>query len=69
MIYIENNALTTAKPASYLGNVGYKGRQKSVDDTEIRRRAAMDTPKAQIARDLGISRMSVYRALKNEPST
>lgn len=46
----------------------YKGRQKSVDDADIRRRAATGTPKAQIARDLGISRMSVYRALKKEPA-
>lgn len=41
----------------------YKGRQKSVDAAEIQRRAAEGTPKAQIARDLGIARMSVYRAL------
>ena len=41
----------------------YKGRKKTVDDKEIRRRAAEGIPKARIARDLGISRMSVYRAL------
>ncbi|WP_421702569.1 recombinase family protein [Aliiroseovarius sp.] len=41
----------------------YKGRRKSVDDNEIRRLAREGTPKAQIARDLGVSRMTVYRAL------
>jgi DNA invertase Pin-like site-specific DNA recombinase len=41
----------------------YKGRRKTVDDGEIRRRVAHGTPKAQVARDLGISRMTVYRAL------
>ena len=41
----------------------YKGRQKSVDDEEIRRLASKGTAKAQIARDLGVSRMTVYRAL------
>ena len=39
----------------------YKGRQKSVDDEEIRQRVALGAPKAQVARDLGVSRMSVYR--------
>lgn len=41
----------------------YKGRQKRVDDLEIRRLASNGVAKAQIARDLRISRMSVYRAL------
>ncbi|WP_298854916.1 recombinase family protein [uncultured Ruegeria sp.] len=41
----------------------YKGRRKSVDDEEIRRLASEGTAKAQIARELGISRMTVYRAL------
>ncbi|RAK13843.1 resolvase-like protein [Salipiger aestuarii] len=41
----------------------YKGRQKKVDDAEIQRLAAAGTSKSQIARDLGVSRMTVYRAL------
>jgi DNA invertase Pin-like site-specific DNA recombinase len=41
----------------------YKGRRKSVDAEEIRRLASEGTAKAQIARDLGVSRMTVYRAL------
>ena len=41
----------------------YKGRKKAVDDAEIRRLAADGIPKARIARDLGISRMTVYRAI------
>ena len=43
----------------------YKGRQKQVDEEMIRQLAAEKVPKARIARDLKISRMSVYRALKN----
>ncbi|MGR4893116.1 recombinase family protein [Sphingopyxis sp. LARHCG72] len=39
------------------------GRQKKVDEREIRRRVAAGASKASIARDLNISRMSVYRAL------
>lgn len=42
----------------------YKGRRKSVDDNEIRKLADEGIAKAQIARDLGVSRMTVYRALK-----
>lgn len=45
------------------GRGAYKGRQKGVDDAEIRRLASDGTAKAKIARDLGISRMTVYRAL------
>lgn len=46
----------------------YKGRQKQVDEEAIRRMAADGVPKARIARDLGVSRMTVYRALKPLPS-
>ena len=41
----------------------YKGRQKNVDDAEIQKRVENGETKAQIARDLGVSRMTVYRAL------
>ena len=41
----------------------YKGRQKRVDDDRIRSLASTGVTKAQIARDLGVSRMTVYRAL------
>ena len=41
----------------------YKGRQKSIDDGEIRKLAGEGIAKAQIARELGVSRMTVYRAL------
>ncbi len=44
----------------------YKGRKKNVDDAEIRRRIAAGTTKAQIARDLNVSRMTVYRALEGQ---
>jgi len=45
------------------GKGTYKGRQKRVDDEEIRRLASEGTAKSKIARDLGVSRMTVYRAL------
>ena len=41
----------------------YKGREKRVDDAKIRKLAADGVPKAQIARELGVSRMTVYRAI------
>ncbi|MGB1264728.1 MAG: recombinase family protein [Nereida ignava] len=44
----------------------YKGRQKRIDDNEIRRLASEGVTKSQIARDLGVSRMTVYRAMNNE---
>jgi len=43
----------------------YKGRQKRVDEYAIRRLASEGVPKARIARDLGVSRMTVYRALQS----
>lgn len=43
----------------------YKGRRKSVNETAIRKMASEGVSKAQIARDLGVSRMTVYRALRN----
>lgn len=45
----------------------HKGRKKAVDDNEIRRLAASGIAKARIARDLKISRMTVYRALVATP--
>ena len=44
----------------------YKGRKKNIDDEEIRRRIATGSSKAAVARDLSISRMTVYRALEAE---
>jgi len=46
----------------------YKGRRKSVDEAEIRKLASEGISKAQIARNLGISRMTVYRTLQNDSS-
>ncbi len=41
----------------------YKGRRKFVDDEEIRKLVDKGIPKARIARDLGVSRMTIYRAM------
>lgn len=46
----------------------YKGRKKSVDDEEIRRRIAAGATKAAVARELNVSRMTVYRALDVHPA-
>lgn len=46
----------------------YKGRKKNVDDDEIRRRVAAGASKASVARELKVSRMTVYRALDVIPS-
>src|SRR3546814_10097281 len=46
----------------------YKGRKKNVDDDEIRRRLAAGASKARVARDLKVSRMTVYRARDIIPS-
>lgn len=45
----------------------YKGRLKSVDDDEIRKRVAAGESKASIARAMKISRMTIYRALQQSP--
>jgi len=45
----------------------YRGRKKALTDTavaELRRRVAAGEPKAQIARDLGISRETLYQYLR-----
>ena len=47
----------------------YKGRPKTVDEAGICKRMANGSTKAQIARDMGVSRMTVYRALQKLPST
>ena len=44
----------------------YKGRKKSVDDVEIRKRISAGASKAAVARDLNVSRMTVYRALADQ---
>jgi DNA invertase Pin-like site-specific DNA recombinase len=44
----------------------YKGRQKRVNDEAICRMASEGVPRAQIARDLGVSRMTIYRALQKQ---
>ena len=44
----------------------YKGREKRVDDARIRKLASDGMSKAQIAREFGVSRMTVYRALDAE---
>ncbi len=44
----------------------YKGRKKNVDDDEIRRRVAAGANKAEVARQLNVSRMTVYRALAEQ---
>lgn len=49
--------------AAAKGKGVYHGRRKTIDDAEIRRVARQGLPMAQIALDLGISRMTVYRAL------
>ena len=46
------------------GEGKYTGRKKSIDDAAVRSMAAAGTSPAQIARDLGIARSSVYLALK-----
>jgi DNA invertase Pin-like site-specific DNA recombinase len=45
----------------------YKGRTKSVDDEEIRQRIEAGATKAEVARSMNISRMTVYRALGDTP--
>lgn len=44
----------------------YRGRRKNVDDDEIRRRVADGASKAEVARQLKVSRMTVYRALAGQ---
>ncbi|MGQ7480650.1 helix-turn-helix domain-containing protein, partial [Streptococcus suis] len=46
----------------------YTGRKKNVDDAEIRRRITAGATKAAVARELNISRMTVYRALEGQGS-
>lgn len=45
----------------------YKGRAKNDDDYDIRRRIEEGATKASVARDMKISRMTVYRAFEEIP--
>ena len=51
------------------GKGAYRGRRKTVDEAEIHTRIESGSTKAQVARDMGVSRMTVYRALQKLPST
>jgi DNA invertase Pin-like site-specific DNA recombinase len=44
----------------------YKGRKKNVDDEEIHRLIAGGASKAEVARQLKVSRMTIYRAMAKE---
>lgn len=46
----------------------YKGRRKTVDDDEICRLERDGIAKSRIARDLGVSRMTIDRALASPKS-
>lgn len=46
------------------GKGAYKRQQKRVENEAIRRLASEGVSKAKIARDLGLSRMTVYRAME-----
>lgn len=41
----------------------YKRRKKAVDNAEIQHRNATGQSKSAVARDLGVARMTIYRAL------
>ncbi|WP_234906993.1 helix-turn-helix domain-containing protein [Rhizobium rhizogenes] len=43
-----------------------QGRKKNIDDDEIRRLIATGANKAEVARQLKVSRMTVYRALAEQ---
>lgn len=47
----------------------YKGRKKAVDDEQIRQLVSAGATKAQVARELKVSRMTVYRALADREET
>lgn len=47
----------------------YKGRTKHIDDADIRRRVAAGESKSMIAKNLRISRMSVYRATRPDQTS
>ena len=44
----------------------YKGRKKTIDDAEVRRLSLEGNGPAAIAKELGINRASVYRALSHD---
>ena len=65
--FIKERQLAGIEAAKRKGT--YKGRPKMVDEAEICKRMASGSTNARIARDMGISRMTVYRALQTLPSS
>ncbi|MCM2457574.1 recombinase family protein [Rhizobium sp. CG4] len=61
--FIKDRQRAGIEAAKTLGT--YKGRKKQIDDNDIRRRFAEGMTKSAIARELNVSRMTIYRAINS----